>query len=514
MSASAMAPPRIRAATAARSRAWLPSYSDLLLGALILWLFVQDPGWSRLMMDGDTGWHIRTGEWILSHGSVPQHDLFSFSKPGAPWFAWEWLSDVLFATLHRSWGLAGVAAVCGVALAGAIVLLMRQMAASGANAFVAIVLAVLAVGASSVHYHARPHVFTLLFLALAGNIVSSDLRNPTRWLWFLAPLMLVWTGLHGGFLALIAYLGLTAAGLAVESFRGSRPWNAPLRYAALTAVCAAVTLLNPYGIGLHTHIAAYLQSSFIADLIQEFQSPIFRSEATLQFELLLFAGVGCCVLSVLRGRIAPVLPVLYFAHASLGAVRHVPLYVLVAVPVIAAELTELWRRYSEASGSRSLVRELNDIAADSTSSFRRLTPWAAVLALAAVAATPSQSWPTDFSPKHFPAEMVSKYGSHLAGSRLLTSDQWGDYLIYRLYPEVRVYMDGRSDFYGEQIGREYLAMLQLDGKWHEYLQKNQFDTVLAPVSWPLVSALRMSPEWRETAGDAKAVLFVRRKAAP
>jgi len=489
---------------------WLPSYCDLLLGALVLWLFAQDPGWGRLMMDGDTGWHIRTGEWILSHGAVPQQDLFSFSRPGAPWFAWEWLSDVLFASLHSVWGLSGVAVVCGIALAGAIVLLMRQMACSGANAFVAIVLAVISVGASSVHYHARPHVFTLLFLALAGNIVTADLRHPSRWLWFLVPLMLVWTGLHGGFLALIAYLALTTAGLVAESVRGLRSWHCPLRYAGLTAACAAVTLINPYGIGLHTHIAEYLRSSFIADLIQEFQSPSFRSEASFQFELLLFAGIGCSVLSLWRGRIAPVLPVLYFAHASLGAVRHVPLYVLVAVPVIAVELTELWRRYNAASRPKSLARELDKIAADAAANFQRVSPWALVLALGAVAATPSHLWPHDFAPKHFPTEMVSKWGGHLASSRLLTSDQWGDYLIYHLYPKVRVYIDGRSDFYGERIGKEYLAMLQLDGKWREYLDKNQFDAVLAPVSWPLCSALRMSPEWREAAADTKAVLFVRR----
>ena len=79
-------------------RALTPSCSDCFFIALIVWLFVWDPsGWESLLGDGDTGWHIRTGQYILRTHSVPTHDLFSFSRPGAPWFAWEWLTDVIYA---------------------------------------------------------------------------------------------------------------------------------------------------------------------------------------------------------------------------------------------------------------------------------------------------------------------------------------------------------------------------------------------------------------------------------
>jgi hypothetical protein len=187
------------------------------------------------------------------------------------------------------------------------------------------------------------------------------------------------------------------------------------------------------------------------------------------------------------------------------------LFVLAAAPLIASELTELWTAYASRFGKRSAIAALEEVAADTAGSFRRITPWALVLAAAAASLTPAESWPADFSAKHFPREMVFRHKSYLAGSRLLTSDQWGDYLIYHLYPNIRVYMDGRSDFFGEDIGKQYLAMLQLDGKWQQHLQQNQFDSVLAPVSWPLVSALRMSPEWQEMDADSSAVLFIRRR---
>ena len=78
---------------------FLPSLTDLAFLMPLIFIFFRLNGARTLLGDGDTGWHIRTGEWILAHHRVPQVDMFSFSRPGAPWFAWEWLWDVLFA-LH------------------------------------------------------------------------------------------------------------------------------------------------------------------------------------------------------------------------------------------------------------------------------------------------------------------------------------------------------------------------------------------------------------------------------
>src|SRR5271156_5570927 len=89
---------------------WLiPSLSDLFFLAILIWLFMSSgsAGWQGLLVDGDVGWHIRTGQYILDHHAVPRHDLYSFSKPDAPWYAWEWLTDVIDGSLHRLAGVKG-----------------------------------------------------------------------------------------------------------------------------------------------------------------------------------------------------------------------------------------------------------------------------------------------------------------------------------------------------------------------------------------------------------------------
>ena len=303
------------------ARVFVPSLSDLFFLATMCWLFMGTQGWMGLLADADVGWHIRTGEYILNHHAVPHHDLYSFSKSGAPWYAWEWLSDVIDATLFRFAGLKGVVLAAGVTIALFATTLIRRITGCGVNLFVALVVALLGVGSASMHFLARPHMFTLLLLSISMWMVETDRDGsaPARRIYWLVPITMVWTNLHGGFLAIIAVLGLTAVGSAIEECISAHEraaherarqgsllhtlrqvrWTNPLRYGILTAACGAVTLVNPYGWGLHQHIVEYLRSDWIRNVVQEFQSPSFRDENMLQFEALLFMradrrGPSCC----------------------------------------------------------------------------------------------------------------------------------------------------------------------------------------------------------------------------
>ena len=94
-------------------------------------------------------------------------------------------------------------------------------------------------------------------------------------------------------------------------------------------------------------------------------------------------------------------------------------------------------------------------------------------------------------------------------------EQWGDYIIYSYYPRQKVYVDGRSDFYGETLANQYLHLLQGAYDWREIVDRNGFDVALLPASWPLSSLLKQDPLWRVVADDHRSVLFRRlRRAAP
>src|SRR5437764_6935838 len=137
----------------------LPSLTDFAFLMPMAFLFGRMDGVKTLLSDCDTGWHIRTGEWILAHRQAPTSDIFSFSKPGAPWYAWEWLSDVLSACLFRLAGLKGIVLAAGVVIALFATTLVRRMIWRGVHLLVAMIVALLGVGSSTIHFLARPHIY-------------------------------------------------------------------------------------------------------------------------------------------------------------------------------------------------------------------------------------------------------------------------------------------------------------------------------------------------------------------
>ncbi len=189
----------------------LPSLTDLAFVMPIIFIFVKLAGARTLLADGDTGWHIRTGQWILAHHQVPSADMFSFSRPGAPWFAWEWLWDVIFAVLYGRWGLPSVVLGSMIIICATNALLFRLVRRKCDNGLVAIAVTLLATGGCAIHWLARPHLFTFLFFAVTMHITDRAAEGRTRLLAWLVPLVLVWTNLHGGFfvvfLVFACYIG-------------------------------------------------------------------------------------------------------------------------------------------------------------------------------------------------------------------------------------------------------------------------------------------------------------------
>ncbi len=160
------------------SRILWPSHSDLFF--LFHRLDVSgESGWlAGLLQDSDTVLHTRTGQHILETASVPTHDLFSFTKPGDVWFAYEWLAEAAYGWLFNLAGFKGIVLLAGMLIALYITVLLKHTMWKGANGMIALVVMLLTATATSIHFLARPHLFTLLFLAIAVWVL--DYKGATE----------------------------------------------------------------------------------------------------------------------------------------------------------------------------------------------------------------------------------------------------------------------------------------------------------------------------------------------
>ena len=221
--------------------------------------------------------------------------------------------------------------------------------------------------------------------------------------------------------------------------------------------------------------------------------------------LQLLLSLLCCGRMLWRGEFVWPLLTLAWAHAALTSVRHAPLFMLVAAPVLALELTRLLNE--GARSGNALAKTFKEIADDYSgggqSSSERGAPllsWLTLAAMLALGATlqgrqQDAHWKAEFPSFRFPADACEALGERLVGARVLTTDQWGDYLIYTLHPEYRAFIDGRSDFYDPQVRDDYLALMGANWNWEQLLERYEFDAALLPLDWPLGSLLKNSAGW-------------------
>ena len=465
----------------------------MLYVAVLLWLilFTISGSPNGLLSDAATGFHIRTGEQILDTHALPYQDRFSFSKPGQQWFAWEWLADLLFAGLFRVGGLKWIVLFSAATLAACCWLMLRSMVSAGANALAAIFVLHAIIGAASVHFLARPHIFTILFLTIAFELLRADREQPSQRIWWLVPLTALWVNLHGGFAGLLVTVAVLLAGALVEGhLRRAR------RLGLLLGACLAASLANPYGYHLHVHLVEYLRADWIRKLVQEFQPPVLDTPSGTYFELLLFAGIIAAARLAWQGDWSWALLIAAWAHASLLSVRHVPIFAALIAAPLAMLLSDAMRLLAQRGGRKSTAAVLEAIGRQHAPHLFRISAAVPLLLLGLFFTDAGLSYPTDFPSGKFPVQLIAKYQTLLEHSRPFTLDAWGDYLVYRHYPRQQVFFDGRTDYYGQRMSEEYLALVNGSPGWRATLDKYRVNAVMLTTASPLVQSLAHDPAWQ------------------
>lgn len=525
----------VRSAAAKPSRSgWLsylvPSVADLIFVLLLATMSCGRMA-TRLLGDASTGWHIRNGEQILRTRSIPHTDPFSASTTGRAWYAWEWMYDVGIAAVHERLGLNGVVFVSAALIALAFALLFRLVMLRGALLPVAMVLLILALISSSIHFFARPHVLSWLFtLGWFGILDSSepkpDSKNPRRLYW-LPVLMLFWVNLHGGFVFGFALLGVYLLSGSVEYFR--RQEEVRLRTASwlrrlgtVTALSLLASLVNPYGYELHVHVYRYLSDRWLMNHIDEFLAPNFHGFPQQCFAALLLITIATLALGPARVRLSHLFVLLLAGASGLYASRNLPvasmLLVLLIAPLLSQAVIGLAASPDTPLRMRALLTRCQAFASrvGAMEAGLRGYVWpVAVVALGIVICLYQgrlgnvQLMNAHFGAKRLPVEAAEVVAARGIREPIFTLDSWGGYLIYRLYPQSKVFVDDRHDLYGDEFFKEYLKTIRVEPGWDALLNDNHVNWVLVPKQSPLANALRGTQQWKLSYEDQTAVLFQR-----
>lgn len=500
----------------------LPSLGDVAFLFPLVLLFGRLSGTKMLLGDGDTGWHVRTGEWMLANGSIPRQDLFSFTKPGQPWYAWEWLWDLTFGWLHLHWGMAAVLIASIAVICATSALLFSLVQRRCSNRVVAVAVTSLAVAVSSMHWLARPHLFTLLFTVAFCVLIERSRLRP-RVLWALVPLTALWTNLHGGFLAgILVILAYAAGDLAAGLFDARKDARQAAfarggTYLLWAAGCSVATLANPYGYHLHVHIWRYLTDPFLYDHIGEYLPATFRDPDWLFRELIFLLAAITIYKSIRRRNFGDAFLLSGWGHLALMSQRNMPILALMTAPM-AAGLVQEWLDALGTCPAARWVRRTAEGVAKAAAEFDLMdraprfhlvsVAGLAVVAVLLYAPSAPEVFRCEYDRKRYPAAALPYLMQTGVIKTTFADDEWGDYLIYKLYPAGgKVFVDGRSDFYGGKFDEAYLDVLDVKHGWERTLGRYGVDTVLLHVDAPLAGALKESARWRVAYDDGSAIVF-------
>ena len=470
---------------------------------------------------------------MLHAHSITCADPFSVTMNGAPWYAWEWLYDIVIAGIHHWSGLNGVVFFTALIIAATFALTLRLSLQRGADLPVTVVLLALSLGASMIHLLARPHVLSWLFTVIWFQVLdtSEGFTGPSRnrRLWWLPVLMLFWANLHGGFVVGFALLGLYLTSSAIHYFR-SRDQAVRLtlirrmqQLGAVSALSLGASLVNPYGYALHVHIYRYLSSRWLMNHIDEFLSPNFHGVAQQCFVVILLITI--VVLAVGRKpTLSHVLVLLFVAYSGLFASRSLPvsslLLTLVVAPLLTRAVSEGGTNAKLSSSLRAFFSRWKEFGArmGELEFSLRGHVWPVLVVLGGLVACShggqlgSYRWmEAKFDETRFPVkavETVSQRGIH---DPIFAPDAWGGYLIYRLYPQNKVFVDDRHDFYGEEFLKNYLKSVRLTPEWEVFLNDKKVNWVLLAVGSPLANMLEQTSQWTVAYRDGTAVLFERKQ---
>ena len=463
-----------------------PFFDKLLFIVLVLGVppFVGSH-WS-VFRDGDVSWHIAAGRWIMEHGRVPALDPFSFTMSGKPWVAFEWGSEIIYASAFNLAGFAGLAAVVTAALMALFAAMFWHLRSRVGPIGILVAFALAYVNLQP-FILARPHLLAWPFLALWTGLIlkyRDEKKTPPLWL---ALIMFVWSNLHGSYFAGF----VVAAALSLDAVIEAN-WDRKIigRWFLFGILILLATLFNANGLDGFLHPISVSSMETLPEIGEWKPSTI---AITPIFFLTVLIASGAVLLRRPKFGLGEVGLLLLTLAMALTHLRHQSIFVIIATMIVTPKLAGVTR-----GDAPPMFTGAKD---------RRLWVGAALVAsvtiMAARMALPFPPGDSAFYPRtliaHVPAELQSKpvFNEYSMGGPLILHG-------------MKVYIDGRADMYGDAYVRDYLKIIEGDLPLFNKVAGNY------GICWTMVRhmdglgrALDRAPGWRRLFQDKIGVIHVR-----
>jgi hypothetical protein len=454
--------------------------------------------------DGDLAAHIRMGQVILETRELPRHSLSSLTASNEPLVAHAWLSEVFFAGLFSIGGLALISVAAGILVGFTHAGVAQFLRTRGVDPRWALAAAFISLAVSSTHWLARPHMFSILGVALTIFLLES---RPKHRVPLFALLFLLWANLHGGWIYGLVLIGAYVVGNAIEmraspSERGR--WRSAIRADALAlAAAAGASLVNPYGWTLHREVFSAATSSDLARQMAEFLPPDFQTLAPLPFLLALLLTVALLATAERRMSAPRLIVLLVSVFFALRSFRNMALFGVSGWPLVALHISASW------PPGRRPFRWFSEIARLDRSGRTGLYAVPVALALLVLginggSAANVRLIRNSFSPAHFPVLAVSRARAANLDGPVFEAWEWGGYIM-NAWPDARLVVDPLE--FNAATVRAFSEIDAVRPGWKDEMRRWNVRTVIIRPDSRLALTLEKDPEWKVWYRDSISAVF-------
>ncbi len=514
-------------AAGARQRGFAFTTQQLLVAILFVAIFAMA---FRQPADTDTWWHLKSGQLMWESSEILRVDPFSHTAQGQPWI-YPRLVEIFYWPVYQTLGLAGLALLVATLITASFALVYTQCQG---KPFVAAFTTLVGAIASSVIWAARPQIVSLLLAAIVALLLDRYKRsNASAWLWPLPLLVALWVNCHGGFVIAFILMGCYLAGEvlnrlippsgnshASSATRARSARLAPLAIALLVSIPAV--LLNPNTVQMFPYAFQTVGIKQLQDFIQEWASPNFHNLQFHPFIWLLLLTLVAMGLSRRRADWTDLVLVGVFAYMGLLAARNIALFALVAPPVLSRHaiyaIDDMVTAQARLSPLAALTHKLRPPRPRRVLVILNLLLLILVLIGAGAKVTTEAQRLRDPGVwgEGLPLEAVDYLLEHDPPGLMFNSYNWGGYLIWSIYPDKPVFIDGRTDLYALNgtVLEDYAQVHWARPGWEEVLNRYEIGYVITEHTGLLDLMLAKEPGWTAVHEDDLAVIYQRVGSVP
>lgn len=462
----------------------------------------------------DVFWQLQSGRYMAETGQVIRTDLFTLA-PDAARYEHCWLHDMVLYGLYHLGGYAAISMWKGAMVAATVCLLIIT-ARIRKSSLISILLLLPLITRTSGGWLERPQLWSFLLFSAFLLVLEHHRANGGKSIYALIPLMILWANLHAGSVLGVPVVGAYLAG----NLASHLLTNKGIRFPQWKTFCATTalvilgglctpyateflkTLINAPSLGGKLNIGE--SSTPITELFNMDWTPTtFAAEPFFFFAI----GVSALLLIISWRKTAPADIFLMAGMALMGfsLVRHIPFFYFACVAILPKHLDNI-----------------HDLVAQRLSSSWKNLARLALLVMATLCFWYFYSplyktyglFSTGLRTWHYPIEATRFIEQHQLKQNLYNTYDWGGYIAWQLYPDYRVFWDGRQnskDMFS--LGWQVMAG---HSSWEQILDRFKVNTIVSRAStidtgqkYPLLDRLRAHPDWHLVFNSESSMVFVR-----